>query len=314
MPSPLVRVEASAAIELSWLLIACKHRDAVHSLPPDLLAQVDGFWQDGFPMLTELLVTAQRRGCVTGWDITPLLDPERHDPDPDAPFDLSTESEDERDRVRQRLARLARDPALRRRYASVLEAAWTEACGELETIGKPTIDAAVASYRASLNHGAAPLDLIPDSHIARRAPHLATTSAAAASGQLLLTPCYSAGGHGHVVALPGVCSVAIGTGVSRDVAAKRAAADRVARGLKLLSDPTRVLILLELDRDPASVGAIARRVGIAQPTASTHLRQLREAGLVRGTRDGATVAYRVERDQLGGLLEDARQDLLTTTA
>ena len=128
-----VRVEPSAAIELSWLLIACKHRDTVHTLPSDLLADVDGFWQDGSPMLTELLVTAHRRGCLTGWDIDPLLDPEGRDGDPEAPFDLSTESPDERERVQERLARLASDADLRRRYAAVLQAAWREARVELES-------------------------------------------------------------------------------------------------------------------------------------------------------------------------------------
>ena len=62
------------------------------------------------------------------------------------------------------------------------------------------------------------------------------------------------------------------------MARNRAAAERVARDLKLLSDPTRVLILTELDREPGTVGEIARRVGVAQPTASVHVRQLREAG------------------------------------
>ena len=118
------------------------------------------------------------------------------------------------------------------------------------------------------------------------------------------------GGHGHIVALPGLLSVAYGTGVSSDMARSRATAERIARDLKLLSDPTRVLILTELDRKPATVGEIAERVGIAQPTASVHVRQLREAGLLVATRDGASSSYRVERPRLRESLRSAQDALL----
>ena len=94
------------------------------------------------------------------------------------------------------------------------------------------------------------------------------------------------------------------------MARNRAAAERVARDLKLLSDPTRVLILTELDRAPGTVGEIARRVGVAQPTASVHVRQLREAGLLTATRDGASSSYRVERSRLREALRSAHDALL----
>jgi DNA-binding transcriptional ArsR family regulator len=115
------------------------------------------------------------------------------------------------------------------------------------------------------------------------------------------------------VALPGLLSVAIGTGVTSDIARQRATAEGVARDLKLLSDPTRVLILTELDRTPATVGEIARRVGIAQPTASVHVRQLREAGLLMATREGASSSYRVDRARLRDALQGAHDALLPVT-
>jgi ArsR family transcriptional regulator len=126
----------------------------------------------------------------------------------------------------------------------------------------------------------------------------------------MLSPCYFAGDHGHIVALPGLLHVAVGTGVTTDVARQRATAEGVAREMKLLSDPTRVLILTELEREPATVGEIARRVGVAQPTASVHVRQLREAGLLAAIRDGASASYRVERERLRDTLDRARAALL----
>ena len=135
------------------------------------------------------------------------------------------------------------------------------------------------------------------------------TERALRTDELVLTPCYLAGGHGHIVALPGMLSVAIGTEGSMDMAHQRAAAERLAHDSKLLSDPTRVLILTELDRAPSTVGAIAERVGVAQPTASVHVRQLREAGLLCDARRQQH-SYRVERHRLREARQSAQESLL----
>jgi ArsR family transcriptional regulator len=247
---------------------------------------------------------------VTGWDIEPLLNVADAQLDAGADLDLATEDEDERDAVGERLHRLVRDKPLRRRYAKLLRAVWADGEPLLRELGRPTVERAVQRACASLEHGLSALDLIPEGHIARREKFLPMTQRALEQGTLVLTPCYLAGSHGHIVALPGMLSVAIGTGVTSDMARQRAAAEIVARDLKLLSDPTRVLILTELDREPATVGEIALRVGVAQPTASVHVRQLREAGLLEATRDGSSSSYRVERSKLRAALQSAHDALL----
>ncbi len=71
---PKAHIQPSAAIELSWLVIGCGNRSAVHT--PGRTAsstEADVFWGDGERMLTEVLVIAEQLGCVTGWDIEPLL-------------------------------------------------------------------------------------------------------------------------------------------------------------------------------------------------------------------------------------------------
>jgi DNA-binding transcriptional ArsR family regulator len=98
------------------------------------------------------------------------------------------------------------------------------------------------------------------------------------------------------------------------MAQRRADAERIAAGLKLLSDATRIVILDELDRAPATVGETAQRVGIAQPTASAHLRQLREAGLIEAARDGQRTIYRVHRAQVERLIDQARKWMLAPSA
>jgi DNA-binding transcriptional ArsR family regulator len=307
---PRAHVQPSAATELSWLVIGCGNRNAVHTMAPELELEADTFWGDGQRMLTEVLVIAQQLGCVTGWDIDPLLNLADARLDPEAEFDLATESEEERAAVRARLRRLVDDPALRLRYQRFLRAVWDDGGPMVRELGRPTIERAVLRACSALEHGLSPIDLIPEGHIARREKFLPMTRRALQQGTLVLTPCYLAGSHGHIVALPGMLSVAVGTGVTTDMARQRAAAEVVARDLKLLSDPTRVLILTELDREPGTVGEIAQRVGVAQPTASVHVRQLREAGLLATTRDGNSSSYRVERSKLRAALQSAHDALL----
>jgi len=202
------------------------------------------------------------------------------------------------------------DAELRARYQALLRRVWAEGEPLIAELGRPTVERAVLRACASMEHGQSPLEVIGSDHIARRELFSELTGQALRDGTAVLTPSYVAGGHGHIVALPGFLSIAFGTGVTSDMARNRATAERVARDLKLLSDPTRVLILTELDRTPATVGEIADRVGVAQPTASVHVRQLREAGLLRATRDGASSTYAVDRARVREALQSAHEALL----
>lgn len=60
---------------------------------------------------------------------------------------------------------------------------------------------------------------------------------------------------------------------------------------KLLADPTRVRLLALARAQELSVAEIVRATGLPQPRVSTHLRRLREAGLVSDRREGASVVY-----------------------
>ncbi|MBT8039398.1 MAG: metalloregulator ArsR/SmtB family transcription factor [Xanthomonadales bacterium] len=72
--------------------------------------------------------------------------------------------------------------------------------------------------------------------------------------------------------------------------------------LRLLSDPTRVRLLLLLDREEFSVAELAAITQLAQPRVSTHLARLKEAGLVADRRDGVFVYYRIARQDADGAL------------
>jgi DNA-binding transcriptional ArsR family regulator len=80
--------------------------------------------------------------------------------------------------------------------------------------------------------------------------------------------------------------------------------EKLAQIFKALSDPTRLRLITLLGKRPLHdcanacnghsflcVNALARHLGVSQSAVSQHLRVLRQAGIVRGTRQGAFVHY-----------------------
>jgi DNA-binding transcriptional ArsR family regulator len=78
----------------------------------------------------------------------------------------------------------------------------------------------------------------------------------------------------------------------------------IALRLKALADPVRVrlmsLILAEAEGGVCTCD-LAPAVGVTEATASHHLKQLREAGLVEGTKKGTNTYYRPRTESLGAL-------------
>jgi ArsR family transcriptional regulator, arsenate/arsenite/antimonite-responsive transcriptional repressor len=69
---------------------------------------------------------------------------------------------------------------------------------------------------------------------------------------------------------------------------RRAERDRLVAVLRALADPTRLEIwrMIAARGGAVSVSEVTRRFSVGQPTVSHHLRVLREAGLVRASRNG----------------------------
>jgi DNA-binding transcriptional ArsR family regulator len=73
---------------------------------------------------------------------------------------------------------------------------------------------------------------------------------------------------------------------------------------RALSDPSRVAMLLELfDQPGATLGALARAAGIASSTASEHLDQLEDAGLITRTRSGRAISVQFASDATASMIE-----------
>ena len=75
----------------------------------------------------------------------------------------------------------------------------------------------------------------------------------------------------------------------------------LAEGFSLLSDKTRLGILLELKKGPQNVTAMCKALKLRQPTISHHLGLLRMGRLVNGKRQGKSVVYTADKANLKAL-------------
>ena len=312
IPVPLaatpVATGPSAPLQLCSVLCACDSvKPPRFAIPRALADRVNRFWNDGYSSLTELVVLADATGLLQSPEIDAfferLLDPIVLDARPD----LETEPLEEREAVYARLDRLASDGRLRRRYVAALRDLWAVVAPEWDGGGLERVLAAAEAWSTRLRAGADPLDLIPQDHIACRDEFRRLVGDAHRRGRLLLTPL--ANGYGHIVALPDLVSIAAPAALNDPVVARRAVATEVAERLRPLSDPTRLTILVQLAHGPMGVTELANALHIAQPTASVHLRQLRDAGLVAVERRGTRTIYSVQTGAVDDLLRHAASRL-----
>jgi ubiquinone/menaquinone biosynthesis C-methylase UbiE/DNA-binding transcriptional ArsR family regulator len=94
---------------------------------------------------------------------------------------------------------------------------------------------------------------------------------------------------------------------------------QILRSLRLLSDPTRVRLLLLLESEELSVAELQMILSKGQSQISTHLSQLKRVGLVEDRRTGKNIFYRLKSGESEGnagfvtelldLLRDAASDI-----
>lgn len=81
--------------------------------------------------------------------------------------------------------------------------------------------------------------------------------------------------------------------------------DDAVRLLACMANPTRLGVLRWLvERGPAPVGELCGALGVEQTAMSHHLRSLRDARLVSGTRSGRHVVYAVQDAHVAAIVRD----------
>ncbi len=71
----------------------------------------------------------------------------------------------------------------------------------------------------------------------------------------------------------------------------------IAAFAKVFSHPARVAILQQLfEIDACYCGDLSEEIGLAQPTISQHLKELKTIGLIKGTVEGTKVCYCIDHE------------------
>lgn len=87
----------------------------------------------------------------------------------------------------------------------------------------------------------------------------------------------------------------------------------IVKTLRVLADPHRLRLLMLLDQEELSVAELQDILVLGQSTISTHLSQLKQAGLLEDRRTGKNNFYRLKQDRdthvLKHLLDQAREEL-----
>lgn len=71
--------------------------------------------------------------------------------------------------------------------------------------------------------------------------------------------------------------------------------EELATIAKALGHPARIAILQELlSKNTCQCGELVTSIGLAQPTISQHLKELKQAGLIKGSVEGARICYCID--------------------
>ncbi|HBC05884.1 MAG TPA: metalloregulator ArsR/SmtB family transcription factor [Aequorivita sp.] len=73
--------------------------------------------------------------------------------------------------------------------------------------------------------------------------------------------------------------------------------NQVATFAKAFGHPARVAILQHLFKINACIcGDLVEEIGLAQPTISQHLKELKNLGLIKGSIEGTSICYCIDKD------------------
>jgi DNA-binding transcriptional ArsR family regulator len=312
---PRVTVRASAPVELCWALHAAQKKEfrdahpalrALYAEDPELLDQAATFWDDdaspGLGFL-ELLVLAHEGNELFAVDLGGLfseLDALASRTQPH--LSLASESASDRQVVIDRLARLRRSRRLRQSYCDLLQSVWSAIGPTWLQWGRRAVETVCADKREQLARGATwpeitRIECDIGDLLSRRVVGLGDEE------ELTVIPAYFT--HKSLLFdLPG--RVVVGVRADPSGAESRARTESLARRLKTLADPTRLGIVDHLVKGPSTVSELARHFGIAQPTASNHVKLLRDAGLVTDVRVGSRRQLMLDPTTVGDLVDHLR--------
>jgi DNA-binding transcriptional ArsR family regulator len=320
-------VSPSAAAELAWILdlltetaryavpavaeLEASLLPGVKLLRPAVMERAGRLWNDSLAGCPELLPAADQADCVRGDDIAGLLAwlTTGSGGRPITDYELLTEPAADRSAIRARLRRLKEDVETRRAYRDLIAEVWQLAAGEWTQRGRKVAVEASVRWRARVDSGAPIEELMPPRHPLTYADRLGFDDIFHVRTEFALSPLYFCLSGGQVVDLTDHVQISV---PASDLLPVRKLRDAgfVADRLRVLAEPTRVRILLQLLSAPAGVMELARTLRVSQPTVSGHLKVLRDAGLILPRRVAHRTVFAGSRKRIERLLEDARATIV----
>lgn len=89
----------------------------------------------------------------------------------------------------------------------------------------------------------------------------------------------------------------------------------IAKIAKVLGHPARIAILQYLFKSQSCIcGDLVDEIGLAQPTISQHLKELKNIGIIKGTIEGTSVCYCIDKENWIEIQTTLNKFLNTDTA
>ncbi|ALM08173.1 ArsR family transcriptional regulator [Sediminicola sp. YIK13] len=93
------------------------------------------------------------------------------------------------------------------------------------------------------------------------------------------------------------------------------AQNELATIFKVLSNPARIAIIQYISRQQSCIcNDIVEEIGLAQPTISQHLKELKSIGLLKGEVEGKTVCYCIDLNKWNEIQSQLNSFFNTTQA
>ncbi len=306
--SEATRIGASLPVEIFWTAHALRtghrYRDVsvLVNPPAGIVHRLNELWGPGGPScFGEALVIAEQLGVVFTESMDEFAAALRQGAEVDAGLPLRSETEEDRQAILDRCARLAANAGFRRRYAALAAEVWSLVAETWEQTGRREVQTTAGRLRRDAARAVDLEELLASQHL--HEPWLTQAAGAYADGRLSIAASYF-GGKFLAWDLAHTYLIGVQAAPQDDRTRLRRESQRLASRLKVLSDPTRLAILITLSRRAATVTELAQLFGLAQPTVSAHLKLLREAQLVDGGRETGRAGYAADRRAVTLLLKE----------